>query len=364
VEELLCLKDIEVKRSGRRILEIPELVLREGEVMGVIGPNGAGKTTLLLVLGGLEKPSRGEIFYQGRRIGTERERLNFRRRLSVVFQEPLLFDGTVYDNVAMGLRFRRLPEREVRRRVEDWLGRLGIEHLASRRARSLSGGEAQRVCLARALTLKPELLLLDEPFASLDPPSRSALLDELGTILGGTGITAVFVTHDFRELPYLAHRVAAIWEGHILQVGPTDEVLRRPTSLALADFLGVTNRLRAKVGGGQDGMSCLIGPGNLQLWYPRDGLFFALAEEVVALWRPEEAYLLRFAPPGARNVWPAVVRKVTAGGGQGKVVVECGGLAFTVVAPLAPGGLAPWAAGDRVYLVVPPEAVHVLPANR
>jgi tungstate transport system ATP-binding protein len=141
-------------------------------------------------------------------------------------EDPLLFDTSVYENVASGLHFRGLPKKEIQPRVETWLERLGIPHLSKRRASEISGGEGQRVSLARALVLEPELLLLDEPFGALDPPTRSRLLDDLGRILPESGTTTIFITHNLGEARRLAGRMAVIMEGRLRGTGTPEEMLR------------------------------------------------------------------------------------------------------------------------------------------
>jgi len=205
---LLEIRDLLVRRDGRPVLTIERLTVEQGEVLAVLGPNGAGKSTLLLVLARLLEAERGEVLFRGRAM-TEESDLAYRRRVSVVMQDPLLLDRSVFDNVALGLRFRRLAASEVRRRVEMWLGRLGIAALRERRGLRLSGGEAQRVALARALALDPELLLLDEPFGSVDEPTRNELLADLRGLLAETHTTTLFITHDAEEVQRIASR--AVW---------------------------------------------------------------------------------------------------------------------------------------------------------
>ena len=146
-------------------------------------------------------------------------------------------DMTVEQNVALGLKFRGLPRSETNARVDRWLMQLGIRSLAKRRAGHLSGGEAQRVSLARAFVLEPELLLLDEPFSALDPPSRSKLLEDLSALLVGDHRTTVFVTHNLQEAARLSQRVAVIVDGRLRQVGPARQIKARPADEAVEAFL-------------------------------------------------------------------------------------------------------------------------------
>lgn len=223
--ECVTLRNLLVKRGGRVALEVRELSVRKGEVLAVIGPNGAGKSTLLLTLARLLKPERGEIWFNGQPASAGSD-LAYRRRIALVLQDPLLFDASVYENVALGLRFRGWPERKIRPKAEAWLERLGISPLSERRASELSGGEGQRVSLARALVLEPELLLLDEPFGALDPPARARLLDDLGKILPESHTTTIFITHNLGEARKLAGRMAVIMDGRLQACGAPDEILQ------------------------------------------------------------------------------------------------------------------------------------------
>lgn len=238
---LVTVTNLVVERDGRVVLQAERLAITQGEVLAVVGPNGAGKSTLLLALARLLKPKQGEIWFDGRPAATESDTV-YRRRIALVMQDPLLFDTTVFDNAASGLRFRGLGREEIQRRVMLWLERLGVDHLSKRRAGQLSGGEAQRVSLARALALQPQLLLLDEPFAALDPPTRARLLDDLDTLLQETATTTVFVTHDLDEAVQLAGRVAVIVGNRLRQVGKAEDVFRTPADAEVAQFLNHRSR--------------------------------------------------------------------------------------------------------------------------
>jgi tungstate transport system ATP-binding protein len=200
---------IRVTHGDRTVLDLPVLGVRQEEILAIMGPNGSGKSTLLRVLGLLEAPTAGAVRFRGAPV-TARDGLGVRRRMASVFQEPLLADAPVFDNVALGLRFRSVDSRRIRPRVDVWLDRFRIAHLASRQARTLSGGEAQRAALARALVVEPELLLLDEPFSALDQPTREELMNDLGRILSEERTTAVLVTHDRAEAMVLGDRVGVL----------------------------------------------------------------------------------------------------------------------------------------------------------
>ncbi len=233
---LVEIRDLLVRRGGRTALEVPSLEIEQGEVLALVGPNGAGKSTLLLTLARLIEPERGEIVFAGRRL-KEWNALEYRRRLSFVFQDPLLLDFSVEQNVALGLRFRGVVKEHADAMTRHWLGLLGIGELAGRKAALISGGEAQRVSLARALVLHPELLLMDEPFAALDAPTRASLLDDVSPLLEQDHRTTVLVTHDLQEAARLADRVAVIVGGRLRQVGSAKDVKAQPADAEVEGFV-------------------------------------------------------------------------------------------------------------------------------
>jgi len=233
---MIQIRDLLIQRNGIDALRIDSLDVQRGETLAVVGPNGAGKSTLLLALGRLIKPVHGEIIYEKKSLRQWNE-LEYRRKISFVFQAPLLMDMTVEQNVALGLKFRGVAKDEIQARVGKWMKQLGIETLSKRRAGQLSGGEAQRVSLARAFVLEPELLLLDEPFSSLDPPTRAKLLDDLSALLADGHRTAVFVTHNLNEAAKLSHRIAVIVGGRVHQVGPARHIKAHPADEEVETFL-------------------------------------------------------------------------------------------------------------------------------
>src|SRR5215211_5204515 len=233
---MIQIRSLLIQRNRRDVLQVDSLDIQRGETLTVVGPNGAGKSTLLLALARLLNPSKGEILYDGKSL-IQWDELEYRRKISFVFQSPLLMDMTVEQNIALGLKFRGTPKEEAHQRVGKWMKQLGVESLAKRRAGQLSGGEAQRVSLARAFVLEPELLLLDEPFAALDPPTHARLLDDLSTLLKEDHRTAVFVTHNLKESAKLSHRIAVIVGGMLRQVGTAKQIKSTPADETVAAFL-------------------------------------------------------------------------------------------------------------------------------
>ena len=233
---LVEIRNLLVRRGGRNVLEVPSLEIRKSEVLALIGPNGSGKSTLLLVLASLLKPVSGEILFDDRPLPRWKA-LEYRRRISFVFQAPMLLDMTVSDNVALGLKFRGLQKDKIKQHVSYWLKQLGIESLAKRRAGELSGGEAQRVSLARAFVLDPELILLDEPFSALDPPAHSKLLGDLGALLAVDHRTAIIVTHNLEDASQLGDRLGILIGGRLRQVGNLSQIKAKPADEEVAAFL-------------------------------------------------------------------------------------------------------------------------------
>jgi tungstate transport system ATP-binding protein len=230
---LITVKNLEVRAGKKVLLSIPHFEIQEGEVLGIMGPNGAGKSTLIKALALLERPAQGSIILKDKDI-TKEMTLEMRRKFAVAMQQPLLLDTSVYQNIAVGLKLRKLPRQEIKSKVTYWLEKFQISHLAKKHAYHLSGGEAQRVNLARAMVLEPEILFLDEPFSALDFPTKVQLLKDIKSIIHQTKTTTVFVSHDLMELKYLAENLAILMDGELKQNGPAEEVLSSPNSSTAA----------------------------------------------------------------------------------------------------------------------------------
>jgi len=322
-ETLLEARDLRVARGGTEVLRIPSLTVTAGETVAIVGPNGAGKTSLLLALASLIRPFAGEVLFRGEAVGFAGSGTGYRRRLAMVFQEPLLFDATVFDNVAAGLRIRGVSRRETAELVGAALKRFRIGHLAARSARKLSGGEAQRTSLARAFATGPELLLLDEPFVALDPPTRQALTEDLEKILRESGIATVMATHDQAEALRLADRMAVMHAGSIVQCGTPLEVMSRPANEFVATFVGMENVFTGTVGAGGSGLLTLT-VGGATVEVVGEGV---PGEEAVICVRPENVLVTTADPDrttSARNVFGGRVVKIVRLGLFNKVYLDCG----------------------------------------
>jgi tungstate transport system ATP-binding protein len=320
---ILEAKDLQVVKAGSLVLDVPALRVEAEEILSLIGPNGAGKTTLLQTLARLIKLSRGKIFFHGQDTSLNHAEFTYRRKLAMVFQDPLLFDTTVFANVASGLKIRGINKKEIQRVVAENLERFGISHLLHRSARKISGGEAQRVALARAFALQPEVLFLDEPFASLDPPTRESLLEDLESILRQTKTTTLLATHDRMEALRLSDRIAVMNQGRILQLGLPTEVMNQPRDEFVASFVGIETILTGRVSKKDKGsvVASIMGHEIEAVGEVEVG------ETVVFCIRPENVTLSPPSPQrttSARNVFVGKIEKVVPMGLFYKVQLQCG----------------------------------------
>nr|WSZ94809.1 ABC transporter ATP-binding protein [Streptomyces sp. NBC_00857] len=235
--------------EGQRVLDVDRLTIRRGEFLSILGPSGCGKTTLLGSLAGFVRPTAGRITLDGADLT---DVPTHRRGLGLVFQNYALFPHmTVADNVAYGLKVRRVDRAERTARVEESLRLVGLEQYAGRRPKQLSGGQQQRVAVARALATRPAVLLLDEPLSNLDAKLRREMRVELRALQQRLGITMVFVTHDQEEAMSLSDRIAVMNGGRVEQLGTPTEVYRAPATRFVAEFIGAANILRGT--GASDG---------------------------------------------------------------------------------------------------------------
>jgi tungstate transport system ATP-binding protein len=236
---VLSVKNLLVQR-GKVTISVPEVSLTPGQIFAIMGPNGAGKSSAVLAMALLIKAKWDEFKFRDEDV-THASALNLRRRMAVVFQEPLLLDTTVIKNVMLGLTLRGEHNDTAGDRALHWLDRMSIKHLADRRAHSLSGGEAQRVSIARGLVLSPDVLFMDEPFSGIDVLSRLSLLKEMVPLLAENRIAGVLVTHDFGEALLLASRMIVMEAGNTVQSGTPFDVLdapATPVARAMVEFAG------------------------------------------------------------------------------------------------------------------------------
>ncbi len=351
---LLQARGLRLSRGGKVVLQDLDLDLASGEILAAVGPNGTGKSTLLQALAGLLPPDEGSLRLDDLDLARASDRRAWRQRVTLVFQDPLLFDTTVAANLASGLRLRGVPRSERDAKAAHWAARLGLSHLRNRSARTLSGGEAQRTALARALILEPEILFLDEPFSALDAPTREALLQDLGAILRETGTAAVLVTHHLTEALRLADRLAVVMGGTLRQIGPIREVIHRPADAEVADFLGMEALVEGVVTASERGTFTLnhglVGAGEQPVGRR---LLVGIRPEHVTLDRTIHGEL------SARNQLPAIVTRILPQGPFFKVELDAGFFlsAFLTLDALEQLGLEQ---GSPCVAQVKATAVHVV----
>ncbi len=334
-EQTPVLEARELKKSyrGRTVLDVSRFSVRHGETAVILGPSGAGKSVFLRILNLLETPDSGLVLFEGQEAQGLRgaERLKVTRRMAMIFQDPLLFTGTVGENVAYGLKIRRVPQEQRKRRVAGALEVVELSALASRGVGTLSGGEAQRVALARALAIEPEVLLLDEPFASLDAPTRRSLQTEVKMILRDLGMTAVFVTHDQEEAARLADRILVLEGGKIAQHGGSRDIFYQPRSEFVAGFVGFDNMYQGQVRASADGLAAVsIDGGELQAITD-----LPVGSKVTVAVRPEDVALqlpsAERRATSVRNSFECAVSSVELIGPVARVTLSC---PFTLVADI------------------------------
>jgi tungstate transport system ATP-binding protein len=354
-------RSLRVARSGFSILDIDTILIAEGEVLSLVGPNGAGKTTLLVALCLLTKSLQGSIFFKGKKVGAGISVDEYRKKIAMVFQEALLFNTTVFENVAAGLNFRKIKKSKIQDVVNENLERFGVAHLKARSARTLSGGEAQRVSLARAFAIDPDILFLDEPFSALDPPTRESLVNDFEAVLGRSRTTTIFATHDRMEALRLSDRIAVMNNGKILQAGGPEEVMNHPANEFIASFVGVETILKGRVLTSKEG-EIVISVGGHQIEAVGN---VPNGEHVILCIRPENITLSGSPSDiqtSARNVFPGVIEKITQLGLYYRVDMDCG---FPLVAYVTKHSLEHMSlgAGKKIEASFKATAVHVLKAK-
>ena len=335
---MLELVDVSLTYGDHRALDRVSLEVGTGEVVAVLGPSGSGKSSLLRVIAGLERPRSGRVVLAGRDI-TELD--VHRRKVGLMFQDYALFPHlSVADNVAFGLRMQGRDRPTIRRRVDEVLSWVDLEGFTDRRIESLSGGEQQRVALARSLAPEPGLIMLDEPVGALDRALRARLVPELSQLIRRVGVTALYVTHDQDEAFAIADRVAILHRGRIRQVSTPEELWRRPATEFVARFLGFENFADAMVEGG----SAATPWGTIRTDLP-DGRHRLVI-------RPDGAAL---SPSGSLA---GTVEATTFVAGETRVVLDCHGHPLVV----RTAGRGP-RAEDEVLVDIDPGSVIPLPSS-
>jgi ABC-type Fe3+/spermidine/putrescine transport system ATPase subunit len=264
------------KHFGKNIvLRDISLEIAEGEFLTILGESGSGKTTLLRILAGFEQSTSGEVWMSGERLDTQPP---YRRRVNTVFQSYALFPHmTVEQNVGYGLAVAKRPAAEIESRVVEALAKVKMSAYAESKPSKISGGQQQRIALARALVNRPRLLLLDEPLSALDANLRRQMQVELKALQREVGITFIFVTHDQEEAMVMSDRIALLRSGELEQVASPREIYNRPATSYTAQFIGHTNLLHADVRHGTAYCGTMLWPASL----PEGAALFSLRPECI-----------------------------------------------------------------------------------
>jgi molybdate/tungstate transport system ATP-binding protein len=325
--------------------------VNKGEYFVILGPTAAGKTLILETIAGFYIPRRGNILLNGKnstRIIPEKRNIGF------VYQDYSLFPHmTVKENIAFGLKMRKLSKREVETKVQSIMNSMNISYLKDRPPSSLSGGEQQRVALARALVIDPDILLLDEPLSALDPRTRESLREELSRIHKLRGTTTIHVTHDQGEALALADRIGVIMDGEVTQVDTPYKVFNEPVSEEMAIFVGVENVIKGKIISSEDGVA-LVEVGNYQI----RALSNLTEGEVNVFVRPENIVLSKAAlESSARNSVIGKITKITRFGATFRIYLDSGLSALVTKQAIEELGLN---VGKSVYASFKATAVHLI----
>ncbi len=335
-----------------------DLRVAAGEFLTLLGPSGCGKTTLLRMISGFEMPTTGSVHLDGNDVTALPP---YRRNVNQVFQSYALFPHlNVESNIGFGLRMKKTPAAEARVRVAKAIEMVGLAGMEKRKSDQLSGGQRQRVALARALVCEPKVLLLDEPLAALDAKLRRAMQLELKRLQQRLGITFIFVTHDQDEALVMSDRIAVVNQGRIEQIGPGREIYTRPATRFVADFLGQTNLLPARVVSRDEGWVELLAMEEIQLRLPANRIE-ANAERVLLAIRPEKLRLLPAGTspsPGSFSV--TVAENIFRGPTAQLLLRTSAGRELSALVANSNGDCPALAAGDRIVAEISPDDVILL----
>ncbi|MEG4214126.1 ABC transporter ATP-binding protein [Microcoleus sp. Pol14C6] len=318
--------DVELRKvfkvfNGETAVRGVDLNIRRGEFFSILGPSGCGKTTTLRLIAGFETPSAGELMIRGQSMTNTPA---YRRPVNTVFQSYALFGHmNVWDNIAFGLRIKKLGKAEIEERVREVLQLVKMESFANRFPGQMSGGQQQRVALARALVNRPAVLLLDEPLGALDLKLRKQMQLELSNLHQELGLTFVMVTHDQEEAMSLSDRIAVMHEGRIEQIGSPEEIYECPQTAFVADFIGDTNLFGGTVESIDRSTITVRTSANQKIVVQQSDMWSGVTgDSVVVSVRPEKVYLNLYQPEVSVNCFEGRLKNTMYMGTHVHYVVE------------------------------------------
>lgn len=340
-ENIVELKDISVAFDGEQILNGLNLNIKDKEFITLLGPSGCGKTTTLRLIAGFLEPDSGDIVFEGKKINGVPA---YKRQVNTIFQRYALFPHlNVYENIAFGLRIKKLPEKDIKEKVNEMLSLVNLTGLEKRNIGTLSGGQQQRVAIARAIANHPRVLLLDEPLAALDLKLRKDMQKELKKIQQTLGITFIFVTHDQEEALTMSDRVVVMDGGKIQQVGTPQDIYNEPQNAFVADFIGESNIL--------DGRMlkdfCVEFSGQVFDCLDKG---FDKNEQVDVVVRPEDVDIV----PVDKGMLKGVVTSVSFLGVHYEIIVDIGGFKWMIQTTDE------HFTDETVGLFIEPDAIHIM----
>lgn len=350
---MIKIENLRLEYNKRFNLFVDDLIIQKGEILTIIGPNGAGKTTFLNILAMFEKPESGNVEVFGNNILNGIDKLALRRQMSFVFSQTYLVNSSVYDNISLPLKLRGIHNAHS---IKEMLEVFKIGHLKDSNASTLSQGEKHRVALARAFVANPKLVLLDEPFLSLDRSYKESLIETLRKIIKTRAITAIFVTQDQTEALSLADNMAVMKDGRILQLGKPDEIFTKPSSREVADFVGIETVVEGVIVKKEDNL-CFVKAGDkflevISTYNQGDNVFVCIRPENVIIAPSQET-------TSARNQIKAVITSIEPWRLKYKINLDCG---FSLCAYLTKQSIEnlDLKVGQEVFVSFKATAIHLI----
>ncbi len=340
-KNIVELRNIYVAFDGEQVLDGLDLSIKDGEFITLLGPSGCGKTTTLRIIAGFLDPDKGDLFFEGQNLNGVPA---YKRQVNTIFQRYALFPHlNVFENVAFGLRVKKLPENEIKDKVTEMLALVNLSGLEKRRIDTLSGGQQQRVAIARAIANHPKVLLLDEPLAALDLKLRKDMQKELRRMQKQLGITFVFVTHDQEEALTMSDRVVVMDKGKIQQIGTPQDIYNEPENAFVADFIGESN-----IGDGDRHKDFEVEFSGHVFECLDKG--FSANENVDVVVRPEDVDIV----DPEKGMLKGVVTSVDFLGVHYEIIVDIGGFKWMIQTTDERF------VGDEVGLYIEPDAIHIM----
>ena len=340
-KELIRLSDLRMVFDDEVVLNSINLYINDREFLTLLGPSGCGKTTTLRIIGGFQKPTSGDVFFDGVRINDVPPH---KRKVNTVFQKYALFTHmNIFENVAFGLRIAKVPEKEIQRRVEEALELVNLPGYGKRSVDSLSGGQQQRIAIARAIVNRPQVLLLDEPLGALDLKLRKDMQIELKKIQQQVGITFIYVTHDQEEALTMSDTIVVMDKGNIQQIGSPTDIYNEPKNAFVADFIGESNIIDGIMHA--DGVVGMYGKK-----FPCLDKGFAKDEPVDVVIRPEDIDIV----PVEQGQLTGTVTEVTFKGVHYDTIVDFRGFKWLIqTTDYSP-------VGTKIGVKIDPDGFHVM----